>query len=377
MAKLVLHIGMHKAGSSAIQTSLAAASGNDFIYPQLGEPPFKPHHTDALVQLFSGISRTIAEQYRFAGKVLRPSSNDEERIRQAAADAGDGTVILSSEGVYSYLSIDEVAALQRFAERLFDDVRIVAYIRDPFAFISASFQSSVRSHRLSEFTPVYKPYRLFKKFDDVFGRDKVDLWKYDRNDFPNGDVVQHFCASLGLEPLASADANVTLSRPAISAIYRLNRAIGVDNDDTGLRDLQRARKAIIRQFPHQDWPKFRLSPKVIAPLVQKNAEDMDWIEERLGCSLRAQQEPQDNDVGSETDLLQIDPRAFAQLLALNETLPARTRRLLGPMLAAWGVASADHPGRTSGTYLRQKLWNLRNVFFPATPDSKSATAPSA
>ena len=49
MAKLILHIGMNKTGSTAIQSSLAAASGAGYVYPRLGEPPYKPHHEDGWV----------------------------------------------------------------------------------------------------------------------------------------------------------------------------------------------------------------------------------------------------------------------------------------------------------------------------------------
>ena len=53
MAKLILHLGMHRTGSTAIQASLAANNGNGFLYPQIGDRPFRPHHEDALDQIFA------------------------------------------------------------------------------------------------------------------------------------------------------------------------------------------------------------------------------------------------------------------------------------------------------------------------------------
>ena len=112
---------MHKTGSTAIQWSLAGASGSDFIYPTLGEASLKPNHTDALIQLFSSKRQQIATlRYRFAGKPFSPSDSDAERIRQAAIDAGDRTVILSSEGAFSFLTVEDVVTLRTFAEQLFD-----------------------------------------------------------------------------------------------------------------------------------------------------------------------------------------------------------------------------------------------------------------
>lgn len=332
MAKLILHIGMPKTGSTAIQLSLFAGSGGDFIYPRLGKEPFKPQHTDALIQLFSSASGKIANNKRFLGKSLDWSDSDEQRIRQAAADAGRGSVILSSEGAYSYLTMEDIASLRRFAEQLFDDVLVVAYIREPFSLISANFHNLIKAKRLSKFTPIYKPYRRFENWDEVFGRSRVALWKYDPSTFPNGDVVQDFCIRLGLRAPSSAKVNETISRPAISAIYRLNRITRCDDRTTPAA--KKARIALIRNFPHQNWPKFRLSPKIIKPIVESNAEDIAWIEDRIGSSLRNDQQAQDNDICCEADLLKINPRAIEPLSALREILPRSASQLLGQALEA-------------------------------------------
>jgi hypothetical protein len=333
MAKLIFHAGMQKTGSSAIQSSLAAATGEGFIYPILGDGRFNPpKHTEALIRLFSSNSAKIAEQFEQAGKPMA-ASNDEERIRKAAADAAGGTVILSSEGATSYLARQDLEALRRFAEDLFDDVKIVAYIREPFGFVSANFQTRIKGRRLAEFSPRYKRLRpRFEIWDEVFGRDRVHLWKYDREAFPNGDVVEHFCSRLELPRLTSADSNVTLSRAAVSALYRLNKVVHSDPDAQPLH--QEARKAIIRDFPHQDWPKFRLSPEVVTPIIRKNEDDIEWLEERTGSSLRSEVLPRAADVRSEQDLLQIDEAALAIFEQVANRLSDGAKRLLDRALHA-------------------------------------------
>lgn len=332
MTRLVLHIGMNKTGSTAIQSSLAAAAGEGFLYPKLGEPPYKPYHEDGFDQMFSSerLQRNPPPS-EAAARIGDIVAAGKETIRQAAADAGERPVILSSEGAFRYLQIDDLAKLHGFVEPLFNDVRLVAYVRDPFSFISAGFHNWIKGHGLANFTLEYQPYRRFQKFDEVFGRNRVHLWKYDRSSFPDGDVVADFCDKLGLPRLQSEPVNVTLCRPAVSAIYRLNRLAAKHGGD--LPGLRVARKSIIREFPHRDWPKFRLSPHVIAPVIERHEKDVDWIEERMGCSMRGDWPAQDGDVTSEADLLNIELDALDRLREFAKTLPREPRQLLARVVS--------------------------------------------
>jgi len=331
MPKLILHVGMPKSGSSAIQLALSAASGNDFIYPDLSGPRFKPHHTDALVELFSSDRERIAAIKSSIGKNMSGSGNDAARIRRAAAEAGNRPVILSSEGAYSYLNIEDLFNLKRFAEEIFDSMAIVAYVREPFGYISSSFHNRIKSRRLSRFKPKFPHYRFLEKFDCVFGPQNVQLWEFDRNKFPNGSVVDDFCSKLSIQPVASAEINVGICRPAVSAIYRLNRIAGVSEE--GRLAYSQARAAIIDEFPHQDWPKFRLSPKISQALIDANGEEMDWIERRLGRSLRVKPERLKTDIRSEEDLLEIRPHPRMLLQRIGKSLPLRAKGMLKRALA--------------------------------------------
>jgi hypothetical protein len=338
---------MNRTGSTAIQFSLAANNGRGFIYPLLGEPPFKPHHEDALDQIFSRerLEGATSSAFLPASSIREQSSHamdasrlsqlatiGKAKIRDAAAAAGTAPVILSGEGAYRYLSERDLIALKEFLEELFDEIVVVAYVRPPGDHISSTFHNSVVGHRLSEFRPKYKSYSRLKKFDNIFGRDLVKLWLYHRSSFPSGDVVQHFAANLGLGNLSSAEANVTGSRPAVSAIYRLNRLVG-ENAEL-MKAHRQLVKTIRRRFPHRDWPKFRLSPQVISPLLDANAHDMEWMEARIGRSLRVNCEPFATDVANEGDLLQIEPEAREQLMNIGRMLSNEAARLLEQALAS-------------------------------------------
>ncbi|QIK78016.1 hypothetical protein G7077_02915 [Sphingomonas piscis] len=219
MTKLVLHIGMQKTGSTAIQRSLAANNGNGFVLPHLGGKPLKPLHRDALMQLFPKSSEQLTNRPIQKGRNLDVVADPVHQIRLAAAKTN--TVILSSEGIAKI----DLRKFASFARELFDDVVVVGYVREPISLMSAAFWTSIRAYPAAGFNLGRLPYRSYWIFDKIFGRENVQLWRYDKSDFPDGDIVQHFCSRLGLPKLTSENRNETVSRPAVAATYRLNRGL--------------------------------------------------------------------------------------------------------------------------------------------------------
>jgi hypothetical protein len=296
---------MQKTGSTAIQRSLAQSNGAGFILPHLGGHVTKPLHRDALVKLFSSKSEELASWYKRKGHDLDVVRNPEETIRQAASTSS--TVILSSEASLKILSKSDLERFAEFAHTLFDQIEVVGYVREPVSWISSAFWTHVKGYPATDFPLSRARYHRFKVLDKVFGRENVKLWKFDRKEFPAGDVVRHFCSQLGLPQLESRIANETISLPAVAAIYRLNR--GMRSNE--LEVFQRVRTPIIRSFAGQQWPKFRLSPDLIRPQI--DLESLDWIERRIGHSLRDGQVKQENDVSSEADLLRLGLDALRDL----------------------------------------------------------------
>lgn len=331
MAKLVFHVGMQKTGSTAIQSSLHGNTRSDYVYPRLGSFPFKNQHTDALVKLFSSKADHMARKYRSKGKLLSASDEDEDRIRQAAKAAGDSNVILSSESAYDFLTKADLLRLKRFTDELFEMVTIVGYARDPFEAATSGLWTRISSYPDAPFAPHYGLYQRFKKFDDTFGRSNVKLFKFDRTAFPNGDVVRHFCSLIGIEPISSANRNVTVSRVAASAVYRLNRL--VVSDEADIPTFRILRKALIKRFPHDGWPKFRLSPELVEPLFRENSDDLAWIEDRLGSGFRQLPDRHPDDIRTEDDLLSIDAEARVALLRFADTVSPKASALLHYALA--------------------------------------------
>lgn len=297
--------------------------------------------------MFSSKAAELEERKRALGKKFFAPADAGNIFRQAARDAGDGAVVLSSEGIYKTLTEEDLERFKAFADELFDETLIVAYIRAPMSFTTSSVQKQIRAAHRWKLKLDFPSYREgFEKFDRVFGRERVKLWPFDRSIFPDGNVVKHFCSELGFAaPPPARPVNSTLSRPAVSAFFRMNHLIR----DHDLPERERALKAhklsinaVAEHFPHQDWPGFRLAPALFAQLLERNREDISWMEERLGCSLTETYPDHADDIGSAQDLLTIDPAATQQLRELSKSLPSFAGEYLCKAL------DMDRPVETTG-----------------------------
>ncbi len=314
MNKCIIHIGMHKTGSTSIQHSLASYSDDQFLYATLTNTP---NHSLAMYSLFAAAPQhhRLHRAAERSGQKLAAYLERTEADLQRSIEAAKGrTLIVSGEGILG-LEPGEVAKMaQRFRSQ-FDQVTIVGYVRPPAGFLSSAFQQRIRGGAARfDLARMYRNYReTFATYDDAFGPDNVLLWKFDPASFPGKDVVKDFCARLGL-PLPErriVRLNDSLSRQVVSALYTHNKFAG----DPGRNN---ARPAELHRLGHAlaelGTDKFRLSPKIVQPILDENKDDIRWMEARLGASL---DEPgtahSDRDVTGEDDLLRPDPAVASKL----------------------------------------------------------------
>jgi hypothetical protein len=324
MTRCIIHIGMHKTGSTSIQGSLDGFSDRRFYYARLGNTS---NHTFAICGMFTEdpaahLRRITQGRFEpFAYKANMPG--DLERSIRAARGR---TLIVSGEGIgHLPQQLDLVRMRDYFRERV-DEVTIVSYVRAPAGFITSALQQRLRSGRPTRVEPArfYRSYReSFSRFDDVFGRENVRLWKFDPPNFPGGCVVRDFCGRLGIDlpPKRIVRRNDSLSREALGLLYnyfKLGQEYG--SGDMKSREVYK----LSAQLAPIGNGKLCVSPDLLRPILEQNRADIEWIEARLGQSLHEELgEHQPGDVRGEVDLLELRPEAVNALRALvGERAPA-------------------------------------------------------
>jgi hypothetical protein len=367
MGGCVIHFGMHKTGSSSIQRSLAGARdiGPDHRFITLGRR--SGNLSSDLLTAFAD-EPWDADTKRRRGtekeQVLRERPGVRARLREAVAATGERTAVISGETLSEW-SERELARLARALERAAESVSAVGYVRPPADRMASAFQQGLRAG-FDRFEPAefYAGYRRLEAFDNVFGRERVSIWKFDPTRFPQGDVVRDFCGRLGI-PITDDDVvrvNEALSRPAMSILFAY-RVYG-PGYGVGSRAV-RENRALIEALWELSGPKFAFDDSAVAPVVHANLDDLAWIEERLGEELRSDAR---EGIASAEELLEIEPAAVSAFMEA-------VRRRFGIEPPGSGADRVDTDPRVVAELVQHYRDSIREVLFG--PDAESEAHDSA
>ena len=244
--RLYLHIGTHKTGSTAIQYFLdanrEALAARGVLYPRSGRPQ----------------RRAIAYGHHLLANELtdpRPAARRRQRAGEPRAawdalkaelrDAREDIAVVSAEGFDRLATQQQFSALRSYLDGL--DVKVVAYLRRQDKFLSSYYCQHVlyrgETREFEEFRRGLRTEidyeRLLGRWEDAFGPDALIVRPYERSALANGDVVDDFCARIGLEPGAdwvrpprAVWADRSYPRNVVNCV-RLARRAGMDEDQVG------------------------------------------------------------------------------------------------------------------------------------------------
>jgi hypothetical protein len=303
----ILHIGMHKTGSSSIQATLY----ENFIH---NEYEYLRLRKDYSVFMYTIFQKDVIHPYlikKGIGETVdRLRIKYRKELEQKILGSDKSRIIISGEGI---VSIDQhyLIYLRNFLSKYFKKTTVIAYVRPPVSYIQSHFQQKIKngfdSFNLSLSYPNYRD--KFGKFDKLFGKENVLLFKFDPNSLKDGDVVHDFLSRLDVDISSEKiiRVNDSLSLEAIALIY-IYRKFG-PNYGAGVEAL-RKNKYLISILREIGNTKFKLSQEVIKPILDANRKDIVWMQKRLGEDLI--EVAQNMGISSESELLNQD---FKQLLA--------------------------------------------------------------
>ncbi len=307
--RAVVHVGMNKTGSTAIQAAFHGRATPEYEYLESAGI----NHLDLLRQLYPASAGDEPRARRASGEAAARRARAQARFaaqldRVAPTDL---TLIVSSEALWSPRRADLRAALLADLHARGARTEALGYVRPPMSHAVSRFQQRLK--RL-EPVPPFDPGRLYPAYrpaiealDRSFGPGHVRLRLFSRAALAGGDVVRDFAEAVGVPvppPKAgSPRANESLGAEAIAVLYaRLRRGPGLD-----LRRPDAAAEArrLIEVLRGLGSRRLAVAPGVWRDVLDLHRDDLAWTEARLGRALGEAAEPDAVVVGTEDDLLRL------------------------------------------------------------------------
>jgi len=294
--KIIIHIGMPKTGSTAIQRALANSRGKlisaGVLYPENIEP-FGTQVKHLLCKTL--LCQGDADQWRglpdAEAKIEKSYGKDVNFFEIWLADlksqirsANPHTLLISEESFFAAFSKRNTAIhanLQKLLSELgvnAADLELVGYLRSPPDYYLSSCQqglkgkSTLKDISRANYFPALK--RIRKKY-----KTQHTIFPFDRNIFPGGDIVKHFSNHVaGIEIESQGIPNETISGPAMSILqdYR-----AIYHPENGSRGNPRQVKGLIESLREAgqrlglDRPS--LKEEVKAFVWKSLGENLDWL----------------------------------------------------------------------------------------------------
>ncbi|MCH2094022.1 MAG: hypothetical protein MK160_02795 [Rhodobacteraceae bacterium] len=307
--KAIVHIGMHKTGTSSIQASFAKVPPSKTAY-------YTSNGTNlnqwARV-MFEGIESfgTSRQQTHFADA-------DFAELRQAESDKTDAflstceqnAVILSAER-FTYMSDDATAQFADWLNTRFSSVDVYAYVRDPLSFCRSSLQQRIKaiSPDLSVHLDFPNYRKRFEKFETHFGSENINYRLFRRSGLKEENVVPDFADWIG-SAYNMADIiseNEGMSLESLAFLVLLNQG-----DRRGFQSMRQTPAlselvADVLSFPGSKW---HYSEEMQSKIMTDIASDCDWMDSRLPLPLLRHEIASGQCVGGMEDLTAIGIESF-------------------------------------------------------------------
>lgn len=300
MTRFVIHIGMHKTGTTSIQAALyrarKALAKRGVLYPEFG-----PNHSHPLVSMFH--SAPLDYYVNFYSGLDTPAKVDafNQRHRdsletQLSAREWD-TVLLSGEELGTGLGEDELREFRKYCDRRATSYCIVCYVRDPIGFATSAIQQQVQAgltlEELYEAPPRVRYRDILEKYINVFGSDKIQLRAYAALQQTPDRQIDDFLHTINAPHLgdcvkAIRPQNTALRSAEIHALSLYNRHVPPNVTRDGTRranpdrpDIPTLRTLLAEVADPTATARFSLPSAVAHRVLMSQYDDIQWLRARI------------------------------------------------------------------------------------------------
>ena len=280
MREVILHVGMHKTGTTSIQDSLYNIDSNGFRTLGFAEK----NHSFPMYTIFSE-KRLNYHIWKNRGwndnQIVEKKVEYEKILEEEIRDESVDCFLLSGEAMSNLTESEQINLCEFFKERNLK-VRVIYVVRDPISFAASSNQQYAKggAKALTKINPRYK--KRISGFIKGCDHDNVSIFKYEL--LAKKGLIKAFSEIIGFTLDEKPRRNESVTSEALALIYALNN---IKTSTRGSEINFNARRATIRAissffsksngFKKLTLTKFDLVDEAVA-------EDLVWLEKNFGIS---------------------------------------------------------------------------------------------
>jgi len=277
--ELVLHVGMHKTGTSAIQSYLRKKtkyllSDRNILYVREGR--------------VRGNKKIRKSHYMLACKTVQRYSNRKNikkevnvwsKVNEEIKNIKPKKAIISSE----FLWPAEISEIRKIDSKIKDQIRVILYVRSYYEMLKSVYMQHLKKGYSKNISKVIKNklwyfdyVSIIKKWEKVIGEDNVGVGIYDR---VSSNVVGDFIKRVGIGDFNLSKSRVNASPPdSMAHILRGLNNFQRSAPSTVEPIIRRTRKNISAQRQPGKFVSKLLDPLLPSTIISPS--EWDWFRKK-------------------------------------------------------------------------------------------------
>jgi hypothetical protein len=315
MNEVILHVGLHKTGTSSIQETLFSEINNklleekDYLYPI----SWYSNHSIPIYSAFCDDPEGYYENSRKGYSIAEIKNINErylEGLETELTEREQSKLIISGEDI-SLLSVVNLNALKTYLMSLsINDVtiKVMIYVRNPVPWSISAIQEKIKGGQTYQYAFQYMLTNVeniftetIDKFVQVFGKGNINVYSFEEAVAHKYGLVGHFLSSLGfidseISKFYAIRANESISQIAVDLLSFINEQVPIMKD--GKLHEKRTDGDIIALLDIRG-PKFDIPFSDKKKLFESSQEDIKWLKEHYGIDYSNLIAPETNNINYE------------------------------------------------------------------------------
>ena len=291
--KVFIHVGMHKTGTTSIQGTLFKNNGilhkNNILYSkQWGRNhsvPVRNIWDDNPEAYHINIKMGLSKR-----KIKKVNKSYKKRFCNEIRNTKLNTLVLSGEGICK-MDKKNLMEFKSFLLSVLPNakIEILICLREPVAYIASAYLQAVKGGggksidaQIKICKSLYR--KRIDKFVELFGKDKVTIYKFEDALKHQYGLVACFLELIGvkkndLDAFEYTRANAAISNKAEEIISYINSRQTLIENNKIAEDREMGDIRLLRKIRGE---KFCLDRKTVEKIIKQNKNDIEWLKKNIG-----------------------------------------------------------------------------------------------